>query len=94
MPSYDVAHIQEQSQDIIMVVVSSSFGNMTQTEQNEQQTLLQLCASDAGLVGVLVPVWNSGSTFGFHAPRRWQSFFRSIDWDFVCQNINRKLTCN
>jgi len=93
MPSYDIAHIREQGQDIIIVFMSPAFSSLGNTAQNEQQTLLQACAADANLAGTVVPVWKAGSTFGFLAPSPWQSYFRNSTWDDLCLTVNKKLTC-
>jgi len=94
MATYDVAHIREQGIDLIIVLVDSSFGLRTPREQQEIVTLLQECATKAGLAGTVIPVWDAGAgRMGFLAPPNWHSFFSSIDLTFVVANINRKLTC-
>jgi len=94
MPTYDVAHLREQGQDMIVVVVASSFGARTNTEQNRVRDQLQACARSAGLAGTVVPVWDAGAgRMGFLAPTPWQSFFRSLSLQHVALNINKKLTC-
>jgi hypothetical protein len=94
METYEVAHIHEQGQDMIIIPVQSSFGQRPTATQNEIVSSLQLCASAAGLKGTVVPVWDAGGgRMGFLAPTPWHPFFRSIDLQFVARNINRKLTC-
>lgn len=94
MPTFDVAHLREQGQDIIIVVVNRSFGSRPRSEQNEICESLQKCALSAGLVGTVVPVWNAGGRrMGFWAPRPWHPFFRSLTLASVAANISRKLTC-
>lgn len=84
---YDVAHIREQGQDMIIVLVSH--------EPTEvQQSQLQRCATAAGLAGTVVPVWTD--PFGhlhFRAPVLWHGFFESLSPEFINANINRTLTC-
>jgi len=95
MPSstYDVAHINEQGQNMIIIPVDSSVGSKTQNQQNELSNSLQIFANDAGLAGSICLVWTSGNRFNFLAPNQWHSFFKSIDMRFVRTNINKKLTC-
>jgi hypothetical protein len=93
MADYQVAHLREQGQDLIIVPVEARFGGLSEARQLAEVNSLQHCASIAGLAGTVCPVWQSGARFYFRAPRAWQPFFRSIDWDFVMANINRKLSC-
>lgn len=92
--SYDLAHIQQQGVDLIIIPLDSSFGQRSNADQNAIVAALQACARSAGLRGVVVPVWNAGGgRMGFLAQRNWHAFFSSINLAFVAQNINRRLTC-
>jgi len=92
--TYEVAHIREQGQDMIIIPVSDSVHNMSNAEQNELKTSLQYFAQDAGLAGQVCLVWLRGRNFYFLAPQPWHPFFKSINMQFVVQNINKKLTCS
>ncbi len=91
--TYEVAHIREQGQDMIIVPVSSRVNSMSNQQQNELNQSLQFYANDAGLAGEVCLVWEYGNRFHFLAPRPWHPFFKSIDMRFVAANINKKLTC-
>ena len=94
METYEVAHIREQGIDLIIIPVKPTFGAKAPTQQRQICSFLQRAASSAGLAGTVVPVWDSGSgRMGFWAPKKWHSFFKSIDLHFVAVNVNRKLTC-
>jgi hypothetical protein len=93
MTDFHVAHLREQGQDIIMVVVSSSFGHRSTQEQIELQADLQRCATAAGLAGTVVPVWEVGGRLHSLAPHEWRSYFQSLNWEYVRQNVNRRLSC-
>jgi hypothetical protein len=94
MTSFDVAHFQEQGQQIIVVFVASSFGHKSNVDQNETCSALQSCARAAGLAGTVVPVWDSGGgRMGFRAPTPWHGFFRGMNLRTLARNVNRKLTC-
>jgi len=94
MARFEVAHIQQQGVNLIIILLDSSFGRKTTLEQNQTIGALQVCARAAGLAGTVVPVWNAGSgRMAFLAPSNWRSFFQSIDLRFVARNINRDLTC-
>lgn len=92
--TFEVAHLREQGQDIIIVPVDSSVGSKNQQQQNEIKSSLQMHAANAGLAGTVCLVWNFGNRFVFLAPSQWHGFFRSIDMNFVAINVNKKLTCN
>lgn len=91
---YEVAHIREQGQEMIIIPVSNSVNNIGSTKQNELKSFLQDSSRSAGLVGEVCLVWEQGRNFYFLAPKQWHGFFKSINMRFVAQNINRKLTCS
>ena len=92
--TYEVAHLREQGQDMIIVPVKSSVASKTQQQQNEIKSSLQMYAENAGLAGTVCLVWSTGNRFGFLAPTPWHGFFRSINMNFVALNVNKKLTCS
>jgi hypothetical protein len=92
--TYEIAHLKEQGQDMIIVPVDSSIGCKSQQQQNQIKDSLQIFAANAGLAGTVCLVWTSGNRFNFLAPRPWHGFFKSIDMRVVAANINKKLTCN
>jgi hypothetical protein len=85
MATYDVAHIHQQGQDIIMVLVDRE-------PTRAQMAALQYGATSAGLRGTVVPVWEQFGRPHFIAPHPWHPFFRSLSWDVILANVNRKLT--
>lgn len=91
--TYEVAHIHEQGQDLIIVVMSNTFSTASNQEQDVVHNTIQNCATSAGLIGTVCLVWEQGTTFYFRAPDKWSQFFKSINMAFVLTNINRKLAC-
>ena len=89
MPRYDLAHVNQQGVDLIIIPLDSSFGSRSQDEQQQIICELQLHASSAGLKGTVVPVWDSFGRMAFIAPQNWHPFFQSINLQFVRANINR-----
>ncbi len=89
--TYEVAHIREQGQDIIIIPVSNSVHRMSNFKQNELRDSLQYCASDAGLAGEVCLVWEFGRRLYFLAPQPWRPFFSNMNMNFVAININKKL---
>lgn len=90
---FKIAHIREQGVDLIIVPLSSSFGQQSDADQQDAIDALQACASNAGLAGTVVPAWQQGGRVHFIAPSSWHPFFKSISWAFIQRNVNRELTC-
>lgn len=94
MQTFEVAHIREQGQDMVIVPLKSDFGLRSRETQNRFIHSLQVCARAAGLKGIVVPVWDAGQgRMAFIAPRPWHRFFSSISLESVASNINRRLSC-
>ncbi len=92
MPTFEVAHVREQGIDLIVVPLNDQFGRQSQGDQNGVIYELQTRARAAGLAGTVVLVWDDGGgRMAFRAPTNWHSFFRSIGWNWVAANVNRKL---
>ena len=92
MPKFQVAHIREQGVDLIIIPLKGSSRFKSETEQHEIISELQVRASNAGLAGTVVPVWdNGGGRMAFIAPQNWHPYFKGISLQFVADNINREL---
>jgi hypothetical protein len=88
MPSYKVAHLREQGQDMIIVPLDSSFGRKPSSEQNAFMDELQVRANSAGLRGRVAAVWSGG----FWAPNPWHPFFRTFSVRHAQANINQEIS--
>jgi hypothetical protein len=53
MASFDIAHLREQGQDMIIVPLDSSFGHKSSGEQQQAIDALQASSRSAGLAGTL-----------------------------------------
>ncbi len=93
MAAYEIAHIREQGQDIIIVPLKNQFHFEPSNKKEAFRQALQRCAANAGLKGTVCLVWNHGGRFHSIAPQEWHPFFKGIDMLHVSTNINRKLTC-
>lgn len=92
--TFQVAHVREQGQQVILIVVNSSFGRMGTSEQQQQYAQLQLCATNAGMAGTVALVWDAGGgRLGTYGPTQWQRFLQSLSPLTVQSSINKKLTC-
>ena len=95
MPQYDIAHIREQGQDIIIIRLSSNYRYKTDSKLNTIRDDLRACAQAAGLAGTVVTVWDDGGgRMGFLAPGCWRPFFSSMTLSDIYANINMTLTCS
>lgn len=88
MPSFDVAHVREQGQNLIIAPLDGSFANKSNDDQNRCWRELQARANAAGLRGTVALVWDGG----FLAKREWSPFFRSLTLHQVMMSINRSVT--
>ena len=94
MPTFRIAHIHEQGQDMIIIPLEDRFEFLTDEQRAAETVALQRCATAAGLKGTVVPVWHApGGGFRFLAPTPWHPFFKSIDESMIAANLNKELTC-
>jgi hypothetical protein len=93
MPSFEVAHIQEQGQNMIIVPLDSDFEWQTPLVHGDTVRELELRSRAAGLAGRVVLVWEGGNgRMKFIAPQNWHPFFRSLSLAFVFRNLNKTLS--
>jgi hypothetical protein len=93
MPTFQVAHLQRDGQDIIIVPVDRTFGKRSPAEQARIQEAFQRSAVSVEMAGVVVPVWEDASgRMAFRAPPPWHDFLKSIDMVYVATALNRTLS--
>jgi len=93
MPTFQVAHLRRDGQDIIIVPVDRSFGKRSPAEQARIQEAFQRSAVAADIPGVVVPVWDDATgRMAFRAPPPWHEFLKSIDMVYVATALNRTLS--
>jgi hypothetical protein len=91
--TYQIAHIKEQNQDIIIVPMDPSIDYKTQQQKDTIQQTIQICATNAGLAGIVCLVWENKNRFNFMAPPQWHSYFRGLTMLSVTSKLNKTLTC-
>jgi hypothetical protein len=95
MTTFEVAHIRQQGQDMIIVPMRSDFGNRTPADQARIESALQLAANQAGLAGRVVTVWDGGGgRMAFRSPPQWRPFFASLSLQRIAVNINKRISVN
>lgn len=93
MPTFQVAHLRRDGQDIIIVPVDRSFGKRSPAEQARIQEAFQRSAVCVEMSGVVVPVWEDpAGRMAFRAPPPWHDFLMSIDMVYVATALNRTLS--
>jgi hypothetical protein len=92
MPTFKVAHLREQGQDMVIVPLDSSFGHKTSADQEAIIADLQMHSLAAGLAGTVVPVWEQSGRMAFIAPTPWHPFFKSLSLQAVFANVNKELS--
>ena len=93
MPTFQVAHLRRDGQDLIIVPVDRTFGSRSSSEQSRIQEAFQRSAAAADIPGVVVPVWeDAAGRMAFRAPPPLQEFFKSIDMVYVATALNRSLS--
>ncbi|HWB85071.1 MAG TPA: hypothetical protein VG675_13080 [Bryobacteraceae bacterium] len=95
METFQVAHLNIQSVNVIIIFLDRIFDSKPADEQHAIHTRLQIAATSAGLAGNVVPVWvdQLGRT-RFIAPPQQHPFFRTISYQQLYTQVNRTLTCN
>ncbi|GAC1413657.1 MAG: hypothetical protein PVSMB1_07710 [Gemmatimonadaceae bacterium] len=93
MPTFQVAHLRRDGQELIIVPVDRSFGKRSPAEQVRIQEAFQRSAAAADMSGTVVPVWEDASgRMAFRAPPPWHEFLKSIDMVYVATALNRSLS--
>ena len=92
MPTIKIAHIREQSQDMIIVPFDESFERQTDLQKNEAIAEIQLASRSAGLAGEVVAIWPYGTGTKFIAPKPWHPFFQSLGYHQAVSLLNRDLS--
>jgi hypothetical protein len=93
METFQVAHLNEQNVNLVVIFLNTAFDNQSPQEQHRIHLALQAGATSAGLAGNVVPVWQDA--FGhtkFIAPQQQRAFFQSVSYEQLAANINKTLT--
>jgi hypothetical protein len=87
---FEVAHIREQGQDMIVIPV-----NLTVVSDKSQiYNALQICARSAGLAGSVVMIWKTAEgRIQYIAPSQWHRFVSQIDRNWIVKRLNKRINC-
>ena len=92
MQSFNVAHLNIQNVNIVIVFLNQAFDRKTDQEQHQTQSALQFASQQVGWNGNVVPVWTDA--FGrtkFIAPPQQRSFFQSATYHELYSQVNKTL---
>ncbi len=92
MPSFDLAHLNQQGQNMLLFALDSNFGNKTNGDQNAILNELEDRAHAAGLAGRAAIFWRHGSHEHFMGPKPWHPFLRSLSVNDVLRNTNKTIS--
>jgi hypothetical protein len=92
MPSFKVAHITEQGQDMLLFPLDASFGLKGPVIQDKALAELQARAHGAGLSGRAVAVWEEGNKTMSIGPEPWKAFLASLSMRFVLKHVNKTIS--
>jgi len=93
VPSFKVAHIREQGNDMIIFPLTPEFGQLAGAEQDQELAFLGSRANSAGLRGVAVAVWDLGhGRVAFRGPVSCYPFLSAINMRYVMANVNREIS--
>lgn len=93
MNKFKIAHLREQGSDMVIVLLDSAFENKPSADQQDVIAALQACSENAGLAGIVVPVWQYRGRLRFIAPHNWLPFFESLNWNRIVASVNKELSC-
>ncbi|MGE8126319.1 hypothetical protein ACQKQD_05015 [Methylobacterium sp. NPDC080182] len=91
MPSFDVAHVNQSGQNMVIVPLDSSFEYKSSFEQDDIMSELQGRSRAAGMAGSVVAVWERNGQMRFRAPPRLHSHINALGMYGVLNNINKRL---
>ena len=92
MAIFEVAQINEQGVDFVLVPLHANFEFRSEQEKSATVARLRSGASRAGLSGVVIPVWAMRSgKMGCFTPNCYRAHLRGLDLEFVADNINGEI---
>jgi hypothetical protein len=92
--TYQVAHLNIQDVNVVIVFLDSTFDSKTPDERRDLHRALAVAAAREGPAEDVVLVWKdpSGGT-RFMAPPEQHPFFRIMQYDQLRAQVNRTLVC-
>ena len=93
MKTFQVAHLDIQDVQLVVVFLPSTFDSKTEREKLVFHAALERCAEGAGLAGNVVALWQDPSSrTRFIAPPEQHPFFQIMKYDQLLAQANSTLT--
>lgn len=92
MPSFDVAHVYEQGQNMLLFPLDRKVGFKTLDQQRAILHELEDRAHGAGLAGQAAIFWEGNGRTHFLGPKAWRNFLGSIGMSDVLASVNRSIS--
>ena len=92
MPTFKLAHIREQGQNMLLFPLSNSFSQKSSNEQHSILAELEDRAHGAGLAGRAAIFWESGGRTHSLGPKPWANFLRGLSLHAVLRSVNKSIS--
>jgi len=92
MPSIKVAQLNEQGQEMVIVIMDSSFARASLSQQEATIEQLQSLSNASGLKGTVAMVWDADGKMDYLVPQPWHEFFRSLTLEDVRSRVNADIS--
>jgi hypothetical protein len=94
MKSFQVAHLNIDDVQLVVVFLPSAFDAITEQKRLEFFTTLERSAASAGLAGNVVALWQDPShRTRFIAPPQQHPFFQIMKYEQLLAQVNQTLAC-
>jgi hypothetical protein len=93
MPTFNIATVNVEGTDLVMIILDPSFGAKSPQAQSEILMEFQNKATAAGHKGHVIPVWSSAAgKINFMAPRNLHPFFNTITPQYIAEHFRKQLS--
>ncbi len=94
METFQVAHLDIQDVQLVVVFLGSDFDRKTEREKLEFHAALERSAGSAGLAGDVVILWQDPSNHTrFIAPPQQHPFFQIMKYEQLIAQVNGTIAC-
>ncbi len=93
MPTFNIATINVEGDDLILIILDPAFGAKSFEEQSSILMAFQQRALAQGYPGHVIPVWSSAAgKINFMAPRHLHPFFATVTPQYIADNFRKQLS--
>jgi hypothetical protein len=93
MPVFNIATVNVEGSDLILIILDHAFGDKKFEEQSAILMEFQKRATAAGYKGHVIPVWSSAAgKINFMAPRNLHSFFSTVTPQYIAEHFHKQLS--